>query len=181
MVIVVTGKIGIGKSTICEKVVKTARSLGYSCGGILTYKTQEKGIIVVDVQTGQSKALASVYNIYDGPRVGKYFFDPEGLKFGIKALHRGISCDILFVDEVGYLELRGGGFASILEQIATSKMKDSVLVIRKELLPAFSPRLDRLKLLVLEATSNNRNKLPQKICSLLCRNSPALSTRSNAD
>jgi len=163
--IIVIGTVGIGKTTVCEKVIHMAKSLGYSCGGILTPKSKE-GIIIVDVQTGERKPLASLANIYKGPRIGQYFFNPEGINFGIKAIDRGISSDILFVDEIGYLELKGEGFIKILELIRAGKVKNSILVIRKELLLAFSARLGS-KVSIIETTINNRNELPQKIRTLL--------------
>lgn len=164
--IIVSGRVGIGKTTICEKVVERARTLGYSCGGILTPKVPDKGIIVVDVQTGERKALASIKKIYQGPHIGKYFFNPDAIEFGIKAIDRGISSDILFVDEIGYLELKGEGFVKILELVRVGKVKSSILVIRKELLPAFSAQLGS-NWLIFETNIYNRNQLPQKICTLL--------------
>lgn len=56
MVIIVTGAIGIGKTTVCEKVMKITKSFGCTCGGILTYKTLDK-LIVVDIQTEDREAL----------------------------------------------------------------------------------------------------------------------------
>lgn len=168
MVIIVTGAIGIGKTTVCQKVIKITKSLGCTCGGILTYKDADKSIIIEDIQSGEKEALANINNIYKGPHVGKYFFNPAGIEFGIRAIDRGSSSDILFVDELGYLELRGGGFVEILKLIKAEKVKDSILVIRKELLSAFSARLGS-RPLILETTSNNRNELPEKICLLLSR------------
>ena len=165
MVIVVTGEIGIGKTAVCEKVLAIAKRLGYSCGGILTPKSKE-GIDILDVQTGEGKPFASLTKIYEGPHTGKYYFNPEGIDFGIKAIDKGTSLDILFVDEIGYLELKGEGFAKVLELIRAGKVENCVLVIRKELLPAFSARLGP-KLSIIEATIENRNELPQKISTLL--------------
>lgn len=165
MNIIITGKVRIGKTTVCEKVVAIAKRLGYSCGGILTPKSKE-GIIIADVQTGETELLASLINIYEGPHIGRYFFNPEGINFGIKAIDRGISSDILFVDEVGYLELKGKGFIKIRELIRAEKVKNSILVIRKQLLLAFSAWLGS-KVSIIETTINNRNELPQKISTLL--------------
>jgi nucleoside-triphosphatase THEP1 len=175
MNIIVTGKVGIGKTTVCEKVVEIARTLGYSCGGILTPKSEE-GITIVDVQTGEREVLASLTDIYQGPRTGRYFFNPEGITFGIKAIDRGISSDILFVDEVGHLELKGEGFAKVMELVRAGKARNSVLVIRKELLSAFSARLGP-NWLIIETNIYNRSQLPQRICTLLTGNSPAYSSR----
>jgi len=168
MNIIVTGKVGTGKTTVCEKVVAIAKRLGYTCGGILTPKSKED-IIIVDVQTGERKVLASINNIYQGPRVGKYYFNPEGINFGVNAIDKGASASILIVDEIGHLELSGEGFAKILELIKVGRVKNCILVIRSELLPGFLLNFPT-KPLIFEATANNRNQLPQEIGSVLFEN-----------
>ncbi len=166
MVIIVTGSIGVGKTTICRKLTEIMRNRGYTCGGILTYKAADKRLIVEDVQTGEGENLASIDNIYNGPRTRKYFFNPRGIDFGIQAVDKGISAAILVVDEIGHLELRGEGFAKILELIKADKVKDCILVIRRELLPAFLPQMPTTPL-VFDTTINNRDQLPQEIGSVL--------------
>jgi nucleoside-triphosphatase THEP1 len=168
MVIIVTGAIGIGKTTVCEKVIKLARSQGYSCRGVITYKTRNKDIIIEDVQTGKTKALASISDIYQGPRTAKYFFNPEGIDFGIQAIDRGTASDILLVDELGHLELSGQGFAKVIEQVAAGKVKNCIIVVRKGLLSAFLPQLGATAS-VFETTINNRNQLPREIGLVLTR------------
>jgi len=166
MVIIVTGAIGIGKTTVCRRLIEIAQNRGYMCGGILTYKTANKDIIIEDIQTGEKETLASINNVYHGPRTRKYFFNPEGIDFGVRAIDRGISSAILLVDEIGHLELRGEGLVKVFELIKAGKVKDYILVIRKELLPAFLPQLP-VNPLVFETTINNRNQLPQDIGSIL--------------
>ncbi len=167
MVIIVTGAIGIGKTTVCRKLIETVRNRGYTCGGVLTYKATNKSIIIEDIQSGEKETLASSNSVYHGPHTAKYSFNPEGIAFGIKAIDRGIPSDILFVDEIGHLELRREGFIKVPELIKASKVKDCVLVIRKELLPAFLPWLDVVTPLVFETTVNNRNQLPIEIGAIL--------------
>jgi len=65
--IIVTGTVGIGKTTVCEKVIQMAKSRGYSCGGIFTPKVPDESIIIVDVQTGERETLASIDNTFQGP------------------------------------------------------------------------------------------------------------------
>ena len=177
MNIIVTGKIGIGKTTVCQKVLEIVRNLGYTCGGVITYKAPDQGIIIKDVQTGEKEALASISKIYEGPRTKKYFFNPAGIEFGIRAIDRGASSDVLLIDEFGYLELRGSGFVEALELIRNEKVKASISVIRKELLSAFLSQLGS-EPLIFETTSDNRNYLPQKIVSIVFRNLPAPSAET---
>ncbi len=168
MVIIVTGAIGIGKTTVCEKVIRTARSQGHSCGGVITRKARNEDIVIEDIQTGETRVLASTGGIYQGPRTAKYSFNPEGIDFGIQAIERGTSSNILLVDELGHLELRGQGFARIMEQIAAGKVKNCIVIIRKELLSAFLPLLGTVTS-IFEITSDNRNELPGEIGLVLTR------------
>jgi len=168
VVIIVTGAIGIGKTTVCEKVVSMARSQGYSCGGIIARKAENEDILIEDVQTGETRLLASTGDMYLGPRTAKYAFSREGIDFGIRAIDRGVASDILLVDELGHLELRGQGFAGVIEQIVAGKVKNCIVVIRKGLLSAFLPRLGTA-ISVFETTVANRHELPGEIGLVLTR------------
>jgi len=166
MLVIVTGAIGIGKSTVCQKLVEILRNRGYTCGGILTYKSADNDILIEDIQSGKKETLASSSGIYQGPRTAKYSFNPKGIDFGIQAIEEGTSAAFLVVDEVGYLELRGEGFVKILELIKTDKVGKCILVIRRELLPDFLPQLLSAAS-VFEATTDNRDQLPLDIGSVL--------------
>jgi len=166
MLTIVTGATGIGKTTVCRRFIEIARSRGYVCGGILTYKSADEDIIIEDIESGVTETLASIDNVYHGLHTAKYFFNPRGIDFGIRAIDKGASMAILIVDEIGHLELRGEGFTKVPELIKAGKAKECVLVIRKELLPDFLPLLPPAPL-VFETTINNRNQLPQKIGSVL--------------
>ncbi len=168
MVIIVTGAVGIGKTTVCRRIIDIARNQGYTYGGILTYKAADQSIIIEDTQSGEKETLASTKAIYPGPNTQRYFFNPEGIKFGDQAIERGFASALLLIDEIGHLELSGEGFARVPETIRANKTKKCILVIRKGLLSAFLPRLPS-KPLVFEITLSNRNQLPQEITSILLR------------
>ncbi len=175
MVIIITGAIGIGKTTVCEKVVKIVRSSGYSCGGILIHKAAHESLIALDIQTGERAVLASAGNTFDGPRTPRYSFNSEAIKFGIRAINKAIDSDVLIIDELGHLELDGEGFAKSLEFVKTGRVKNSILVIRKELLPAFLAQLGDSPS-IFETTISTRDRLPRKICSSLIGNLPDFSS-----
>lgn len=161
MVIIVTGTIGIGKTTVCKKVIDMARSDGYSCGGILTFKTPDGGLVIEDIQTGRKEKLASTEAIYEGPATKKYSFSTIGIQFGIRAIEQGSALDILFIDELGQLELRGEGFSNVIDLVSTGKIQNLVAVIRKALLEFFLPSLGSP--VIFETTCENRDNLPGKI------------------
>jgi len=166
MIIIVTGNIGIGKTTVCQRVVEIVQSQGYGCGGILTYKASDKSILVEDIQTGEKETLADTNNLNQGPRVGKYTFSTKSIEFGIRAIERNTSAVLIVIDEIGHLELRGEGFAKVPELTRTGKMRNCILVIRSELLPAFLLQLPNATL-VFETNLDNRDRLPQEISTVL--------------
>jgi nucleoside-triphosphatase THEP1 len=166
MVIIVTGAIGVGKTTVCRKLVELLQNRGYTCGGILTYKTADGSITVEDIQSGQRETLASVNKVYDGPRTARYFFNPEGIDFGIHAIEQGICAAVLVVDELGHLELRGEGFIKVVELVRTGKVTDCILVIRKELLSEFLSQLN-VEPFIFHTTLSGRDRLPQEIAALI--------------
>jgi nucleoside-triphosphatase THEP1 len=170
MNIVVTGEIGIGKTTVCEKVLGMAQDEGRRPGGVLTYKALEDGVIrgieVLDVGSGRREVLASVDDVYGGPRVGRYFFNPAGVEFGIDAVERGRSSDLLVVDEIGPLEFEGGGFSNALGLIVEGRVRNCVAVVRAGLLPAFLARL-AAQPAVFETTFDNRDEVPQRVYASL--------------
>lgn len=171
MNVVVTGKIGIGKTTVCKKTLNILKSKGCSCGGIISYKSLDGSIKVLDVKSGKERILAipnlpSSKNIFRGPHIGKFLFNCEGLKFGVEAIEKGISSDFLFVDEVGYLELQGEGFSKVFGYIKEKKVKNCILVIRSSLVSLFLTRLE-FKALIIEINIENRDKIPEDICKLL--------------
>lgn len=166
MDIVITGAVGVGKTSVCERVAGMLKDQGLSCGGIITPKAPGGGIIVVDITSGRREVLASTGDIYKGPHIGKYYFNPLGIAFGMKAIERGMCTDVLFVDEIGPLELSGGGFVRALELFGSGRARNSVVVIREELLKVFLAE-SKTSVSIFETTIKNRDDLPEKICTTL--------------
>ncbi len=95
---------------------------------------------MVDVQTGRSVIFgrfASEAN-FDGEPVGNYLISYEGLEFANSAIQKALEnkCDMVFIDEVGHLELAGKG---IIESARTAYQKapNTTTVVRKPLLTEF--------------------------------------------
>jgi len=174
--VVVTGERGVGKSTVCEKALWILRAEGKRCGGVLTRKVRDplgriQGIEVLDVwqDPPEARLLARTEDRdADGPRVGAYRFMRAGLEFGREAIRRGLSeAEILFGDELGYLELHGGGFSLLLDGLAAQTGPHIVVVIRSDLLDETLDRLGGVRIEVLEVTTSNRNQAAPRLCRML--------------
>jgi nucleoside-triphosphatase THEP1 len=156
---VITGAIGSGKTTVCRKLVSIARERGRTCGGVLTTRAAGGYLFVQDLLTGARAVLAGRLGAYTGPSTEKFSFNPEGIRFGLGAIARGMAADLVVVDELGPLELDGQGFAPAVARIASREYGDLICVVRRELVWAFLPLLGE-NALVFVVTQDNRNALP---------------------
>jgi len=158
---IITGDIGTGKSTVCNKLIEIMQNQGYSCGGIITYKNGID-IIIESLQSGETEILASSSDVYDGPSTPKYSFNTRGINFGRQEIENGIDSSFLVVDEIGRLELEGEGFTNVAELIRLKRINNCILVIRRELLSACLSLLST-EPYIFETKLDNRDQLPRVI------------------
>lgn len=128
MKVLVTGRPGIGKTTLISKVVQGLRDNGVSVGGMITYEIREMGIrtgfLVEDLKTGLKGLMASV-NYSSGPRVGKYVVSlAEIERVGVKAIGDAILRDeVVIIDEIGPMELHSESFRRAVSGAFSSSKK----------------------------------------------------------
>lgn len=170
-VVLLTGRRGVGKTTVCQAVVELARRREYRSSGVITpalfdnYKTKV-GFEAVDVGNGERWLLARTDRELGGPHVGPYSFDPAGLARALRVLRKAVSakCDLFMVDEIGPLELeRGEGFAPILDLLPAAGPTHTLIVVRPAFLDQLLLHLGDTEPAVSSVTEKNRDKLPQQI------------------
>jgi nucleoside-triphosphatase THEP1 len=103
--ILLTGRRGVGKTTVCQAVAELARRRGYRPGGVITPALYDShgakvGFEAVDVGSGERWPLARTdpsttlrrgsgcRRELDTPRVGPYSFAPAALARAIRVLRR---------------------------------------------------------------------------------------------
>ena len=129
---------GAGKSSLVAGLAEGLRRSGASVGGLHAPGFWEAGRLagfdIVDLRTGERRLLCRK-DRRGGPALGAFRFSPDGISFGLKVLAeaRRLDVDVLMVDEVGPLELRGEGWAPELERLARERRKPMVWVVREGL------------------------------------------------
>lgn len=139
LVVVITGRPGVGKTTLFKKVVDYAKSQGLTVAGVMALEQRDErnvrvGFRLVDLRTGESSWLA-LRNYQRGPKVGSYgVVIDEAEKIVRQALESDAvaSSDMLGVDEVGPMELLLPSFKGLLLK-ALDVGKPSVLVVHYRL------------------------------------------------
>jgi nucleoside-triphosphatase len=164
--IAVTGRPGVGKTTLIEHVIQSAPQ---NFAGFIVEETlvcgRRVGFRLIDVATGREGPLAHIHQRV-GPKVGKYTVNPETMEeIGIPAVEAAIRLKkVIVIDEFAPMELTSPRFVSIVEDalasdagllIATHATLDHPLVhrIRQEL------RLFRVKV-------SNRDRLRDELIAV---------------
>ena len=83
MLILVSGPVRVGKTTLCLRLAERARERGLCVAGVLTPALMEDGakvgIQAVELGSGEARLLARVDRDLGGTRVGPYSFDDRVL------------------------------------------------------------------------------------------------------
>lgn len=144
MNLIVTGKVQSGKTTWCTKYSHWLLEQGFTVGGVLCPEARNNdiriGYDITDIQTNRSVMFGRFASEDDfpGELVGDYLISYEGIEFAKRAIQKALEnrCDVVFVDEVGHLELAGKGIIESA-RIAYQKVLNTTIVVRKSLFTAF--------------------------------------------
>jgi nucleoside-triphosphatase len=173
--VILTGKRGVGKSTVCARVRSLVVAQGFSCGGLLTWRDLDAsgatiGLFIEDAATGVCRRLASTREDLGGPRVGPFSMDETALAHGVELVRAALAANPgpVFLDELGPLELeRGLGLAPTIPLATMHPRAAVILVVRPALVQAavrqLAPRLSRVE----NVTRENRDLLPRRLAAEL--------------
>jgi len=166
--IFVTGRPGVGKTTLIFKVSNELKARGLNVGGIVTLEVRSGGVRVgfkiVDIQSGAEARLASVSSAV-GPRVGKYLVHVENLDaFAVTSILRALEqCDLVVVDEIGPMELKSQKFIDAVRKALASEKPLLASLHYKLKHPLLDYIRSRRDFEIVELTPLNRDVLPSTI------------------
>jgi len=166
--ILLTGRPGIGKTTVIREVVAAGIPLA---GGFLTEEIRAPagrvGFRVRDIHSGREGILAHVRR-RGAPRIGKYGVDVASFdRIGVSALHEAMRRQgCVIVDEIGKMELCSQAFRAAVAAVMASEhpVLATVPLHRHPFLDALRERDD---VAVIEVTRSSRDDLPPRVAKLL--------------
>jgi len=189
LIYVIPGERGSGKSTVCARVAREAAGRGLAVAGILTERQDDADLgsarRVVDVRSGEARLFGSQdrerarYRAEGTGRVASdaalsdpltpgWEFDSGAFAWASAVLDRSTPCDLLVIDEIGPLELRGGrGWVRALEVLGSAGYRAALVVCRPILVQELQDRLRAGVNAVFEVTLETRDTLPAVIAETL--------------
>lgn len=183
MIIAITGRPGVGKTTLFFKVVNELKESGVEVYGFYCPEVRiagrRVGFRIVDLRSGRGTWLALVQEYaqqqgirvhFSRKRIGKYIVVEDAAQLGVEALRKPESSrTLLAIDEIGPMELslpilRRG----IIE--AVNEAQSALLVIHRNLNDyEISNLLRRRKAEIYTVIESNRETLSKQIAELLRR------------
>ncbi len=158
----VTGRPGIGKTTLCLRVYETLKDK-IDIKGFITKEERVKGVRtgfkLVDLSTGREAKLARVGK--GKTMVGKYEVLLEEFEKFLEELD--LSGELVIIDEVGPMELKSQKFVSLVWEILNKE--DLLFTVHYK---ATHPLVDKIRgefrLYILD--ESNRERVKDEIVSL---------------
>ncbi len=159
----ITGKPGVGKTTLVQKIIEGMRSVNMA--GFCTAEIRSMGSrLGFELQglNGERRILAHV-EIDSQHRVGKYGVDTNGFEDFLAALDLlNPDVELIVIDEIGKMELFSDRFQSFVRTALNSEKQvlASISLKGNEFIREIKQRLD---IHLLEVTHDNRDRLPEAI------------------
>ncbi len=138
---IISGNTRSGKTTFLKQLINEYQKKypDKIVGGIIAHgidhNNERFGFEIENLQTGEKKLLSSREPKSSGLQTGRFYFYNDGINFGRQALEQAIEqSDLLVIDEIGYLELKGKGWFPQVEQAMQARKQDMIWVVRKRIL-----------------------------------------------
>lgn len=134
----ITGTPQCGKTSFLRKVIAHAKTNGLVLGGFaaigLWENNRRAGFILEELESGDQTPLSG--RSAQSKEMGGYVFYPAGFAAGLKTLTPEAlqNKDLICVDEVGWLETRGDGWAPALPRLTETNIRQ-IWVVRDAMIP----------------------------------------------
>jgi len=138
MILVLTGPVHGGKTTFLESSLARWASRGLAPGGFLsvvvTGADGTTGYDLLELKTGRRHPYLRREGDPNTERIGPFFFVSSTLDRARSIIREADPREVLVVDEIGPLELLGGGLWPVLRETLSRPGMRCLLVVREEIL-----------------------------------------------
>lgn len=163
MVLVLTGPVHGGKTTFLESAVPVWTGRGLDCAGFLSPAVAgaagTQGYDLLEIGTDRRRPYLRRQGPPGAERTGPFFFVPDALERARSIIRESGPAGLLVVDEVGPLELAGGGLWPALRDALKRQDRTFLLVAREDILAGLAAALAPLVPVVFDVRDAEDRKL----------------------
>jgi len=169
LVFILTGLPQSGKTTFLAGVAARLKERNFITGGFIAPGKFENGQRVLfdirDLKSGESKHLCSRH-FSGGEQIGPFTFWTPGQLFGKMLLkpENLTNVDFVAIDEIGPLELKGGGWADNLRALLQSFRSNQIWVVRKSLVEEVIKKFELTKVKILDTDEVTIDQAVKILC-----------------
>jgi nucleoside-triphosphatase THEP1 len=136
-VTLVSGRVDSGKTSLLRRRVAKGDGEYREAAGILSLPVfrngKKRGYYAYDIAKGEGMVLSSELPLHPSFKFRRFYFSEYGFSFARERILASFHAPVLIVDEIGPLELEGGGFAGVLKECVRGYDGHLVLVVREHL------------------------------------------------
>lgn len=170
-IVIITGEVHEGKTTFAGQVINNLVKQGIKAGGFLAIAVnndgKREGFNLLDIRTGAITALCSQDGSAGKLRYGSYYFNEDAFNRGINILHEAASvCNLVVIDEIGPLELGGGGWSSAMDFLFSKNFSPQLWVVRKSLINKVLRRWNTGETWIFDISTDSPGDAAEKIKEL---------------
>lgn len=163
MIIILSGPVHGGKTTLVQKSLSRWASHGLGFGGFLSLAVPDGSgaheYDLLGLKDGLRLPLLRRTGEPEWERVGPFSFVPGTLEVARSLIRTADPAEVLIVDEVGPLELAGGGVWPALREVVFKPGMKALLVAREEILEDLSRLLGAPMPLIIDVCDPNAQRL----------------------
>lgn len=172
-IIVLTGDRGSGKTTTILKLAGKLQKDGFSVAGIaapaVVQEGKRTGYLIRDLSKGEEIPFSTRTGESRRDNPIPFFFSKEAQEFGNSILGKDttIKSDLLILDEIGPLELKGEGWAGAFNKILQLRKRPILIVVRPSLIEKFVSRWHLEGPLILDIEKISRKEISEILREIL--------------
>jgi len=183
-IIIITGQKSTGKTRTVLKLSEMLKSQGYTVEGFAAPKVFDNnihaGYNIRNLSSLLEVPFATRKEPFESANASiPYEIQAAGLEAGSQWLSTAEAqhADLAVMDEIGPLELKGGGWAEALNKLLTSRHQSILLVIRPALVDSCVNKWNLSQPRVLDVEKHSQEEIIEKISSTLVKTPESYQTK----
>jgi nucleoside-triphosphatase THEP1 len=174
-IVIITGEIHSGKTTFAQKIIsdllnQKIRVAGFVSVGIDKDGTRT-GFNLEEIGSLRRVELCSDRKDDKGLRLGRFYFNREALAFGneILNLHNLSDKQLIVIDEIGQLELKGLGWSEAINKSSGSFLIPQLWVVRKSLVQKIIRKWNIGNVYIFDITEDSISEVEMRLSDIISK------------